>query len=56
MPGITIMSMFNTDVICMGCKDKEERHPDYEAAREAESRAVRRGDYNHPGVGKPDNL
>lgn len=53
---VTIMSMFNTQEICMDCKDKEEQHPGYEAAREAESRAVRRGDYNFHGVGKPDDL
>lgn len=53
---VTIMSMFNVQEICMECKDKEEQHPDYEAAREAESRAVSRGDYNFPGVGKPGDL
>lgn len=52
----TICSMFNTQEICMECKKKERQHPMYEAAREAERQAVLRGDYNFPGIGKPENL
>ena len=48
--------MFNTEVICMDCKAKEEKHPDYEAAREAEAAQVRAGNYNFAGVGKPADL
>jgi len=48
---ITTMSRFNTQIICMDCEDKETKRPDYEAARKAEEDAVRRGDYNFPGVG-----
>jgi len=44
------MSVFNQDTICMSCKEKEKKDPDYELAREAESEAVRRGDYNYPGL------
>ena len=36
-----IMSMFNTEMICMSCKDKEKRHPDYPAAQAAEREAER---------------
>jgi len=43
------MSMFNTQCICMDCACKERRREDYEAAREAEAKAVRRGDMNFPG-------
>lgn len=47
----TIMSMFNYDVLCLECKQKEREHPDYEAAREAEADAVRAGNYHFPGIG-----
>jgi hypothetical protein len=49
----TIMSMFNTDVLCGPCKDAETKHPDYEKAREAEGKAVLAGDVNFPGIGWP---
>jgi len=48
---VTTMSMFNTQVICMDCQDAERKRPDFEAARQAETEAVLRGDYNFPGVG-----
>lgn len=38
---IHIMSMFNTDLICMTCKDKEKRRADYKAAEEADLAAYR---------------
>jgi len=53
---ITIMSIFNTDTLCMPCKDKERNHPKYEEAREADNNAVKRGDYNFPGIGLPSDL
>jgi hypothetical protein len=52
----SIMSVFNTDQICLECKQKEEAHPDYEKARKAEAAAVSRGDYNYAGIGKPADL
>lgn len=52
----TIMSKFNTEIICMECKQREREHPDYVAADRAEVEAVRRGDRNFPGVGKPEDL
>ena len=52
----TIMSKFNTQMICIPCKKKEEAHPAYKAADEAEVAAVRGGNYNFPGVGKPSDL
>ncbi|MBT28330.1 MAG: gamma-glutamylcyclotransferase [Thalassobius sp.] len=51
-----IMSMFNTEMICMSCKDKEKRHPDYPAAQAAEREAVQKGNYNFEGIGKPADL
>lgn len=52
----SIMSMFNTDTLCRPCKEKERKHPDYERAREAEAAAVRAGNYNFRGIGKPGDL
>ncbi len=45
------MSIFNTQTICLDCKDEEKTHPDYEKARDAELAAVRSGDHNFPGIG-----
>ena len=50
------MSFFNTDAICMNCAVKERAHPDYDRARQIELDAVRRGDFNFPGIGKPSDL
>ena len=52
----TIMSKFNTQIICMDCKQRERAHPAYKAADEAEVAAVRAGIKNFPGIGKPDDL
>jgi len=49
---MTIMSMFNTEVICMACKAIEEQDPRYAEARAADEAAIRRGDYNFPGIGR----
>lgn len=48
---VSIMSKLNTDILCMACKDDEKCLPSYEAGDIAEIEAVRRGDYNFPGVG-----
>lgn len=45
-----IMSMFNTDCICMKCKKEERKRNDYDRARETEMSAVRGGDYNFSGI------
>jgi hypothetical protein len=47
----TIMSMFNTQILCMDCKAAEEKDPRYQEAREADEAAIRRGDFNFPGIG-----
>lgn len=46
-----IMSMYNEDVICMECKDKETGRPDYKDAVAADHEHIRRGDYNFKGIG-----
>lgn len=48
---VRIMSMYNTDCICLECKKAEEQREDYAAARDAEADAVRHGNYNFKGVG-----
>jgi len=52
----TIMSMFNTQILCLDCKEKEEKHPEYKKAQKAELKHVKREDYNYKGIGKPNNL
>jgi hypothetical protein len=47
----TIMSMYNTEMICLDCKKAEEQRPDYEQARKAEAEAVQGGNFNFPGIG-----
>lgn len=47
------MSIFNTEIICMTCKGEEKRHPDYEKARMAEVKEVKKGNYNFKGIGFP---
>lgn len=51
-----IMSRFNTDVICMECHRREQAHPMYKEAVEAELNEVKRGNYNYAGIGKPSDL
>jgi hypothetical protein len=48
--GITTMSIFNEDVICTDCKEKEKKDPEYLAASLAELEAMRRGDTNFKGA------
>ena len=45
-----IMSMFNTQLICFGCKDTETKRDDYAKACDVEHEAVKAGDYNFKGV------
>ena len=50
------MSIFNTETICMGCCEKERAHPKFKAAREADDAAIRAGNFNFAGIGKPEDL
>lgn len=49
-------SIFNTEQICMACSAAERAHPEYEQAARFEAEAVRKGDYNYPGIGLPADL
>jgi uncharacterized membrane protein len=46
-----IMSMFNEDVICMECKEKETKHPNYKKAMDADMEEIKKGNYNFQGIG-----
>ena len=50
LKGGRIMSMFNTDCICMECKDKEIKDPDYQKAVEADIDEIKRENYNFSGI------
>ena len=53
---VTTMSMFNTEEICIPCKDKERLHPKYAEAQKAEQEQIKQGNYNLQGIGKPADL
>lgn len=42
-----IMSIFNTQCICMECKNKEMQRADYKDAADAEREEVQKGNYNY---------
>ena len=52
----TTGSYFNTQMICVECKDKEESHEKYNEAVEVEAEHVRNGNYNFEGIGLPSEL
>lgn len=45
-----IMSMFNTDCICMNCLEKEKKDKDYEKAVKADYEEIKKGNYNYKGI------
>lgn len=49
---VTIMSRFNTDILCIDCEEAERKDPCYQEAVQAELEACRRGDFNFPGIGR----
>lgn len=54
--GVTMMSMFNNERLCMPCIDLERAHPAYPDAQEAERNAVLAGARQFPGIGLPPGL
>lgn len=50
LKGGRIMSMLNTECICISCKEKERKHKDYDKAVEAELSEVRKGNFNYEGI------
>jgi len=49
--GVTIMSMYNEDVICMSCKESEKKRDDYKKAVDADVEQIKNGNYNFKGIG-----
>jgi len=47
-----IMSMYSTTLICMECKDKEERRSDYKDAVDADIAEIKKGNLNFEGIGE----
>lgn len=50
LSGGRIMSMLNTDCLCLACKETETTQEDYGEAVEAERQAIRRGNFNFKGI------
>ena len=48
-----IMSMFDTSCICIDCKRKEEKLPEYNAAVKSVREAESQGERNFKGIGYP---
>lgn len=44
-------SIFNTQAICLSCKEEERAHPRYEEARDREMEEIKKGNYNFEGIG-----
>ena len=51
LEGGRTMSMYNTDCICMNCKDAERARSDYKVAAQAERSQVLAGNMNYAGIG-----
>lgn len=45
-----IMSMFNTQCICLKCSKEEKQDKDYNKAVEADHREIKKGNYNFKGI------
>ena len=45
-----IMSMLNTDCICLACKEKEKTRSDYEEAVKVDHEEIKKGNYNYKGI------
>lgn len=50
LKGGRIMSMFSEDVLCMSCKDKETKDPEYKKAVEADYEEIKKGNFNYKGI------
>ncbi|WNF36834.1 hypothetical protein RJD24_20965 [Bacillaceae bacterium IKA-2] len=50
LEGGRIMSMLNTDCICMICSKKEKKDKDYDEALKADHEQIRKGNYNFKGI------
>lgn len=53
---VTTMSFFDASMCCPDCIKVEKTHPQYEEAHRREVEEVKRGNYNFPGIGLPNDL
>ena len=51
-----ILSDFNTDCLCLDCKDKEKLNPAYEIAKAIEVNQGKNGNFNFEGIGYPKKI
>jgi hypothetical protein len=52
----SIMSRFNTEMICNTCESRERLHPRYQEAHDRELAEVKAGNTIFPGIGSPPEL
>lgn len=45
-----IMSMFNTECICLDCSKKEKKNDDYDRAVKADHDEIKKDNYNYKGI------
>lgn len=45
-----ILSIFNTDCICMDCCDKEKKDKDYYKGLKVDLEEIKKGNYNYKGI------
>lgn len=50
LKGGRIMSMYSTECLCMDCKDKESKRPDYGEGVKADHEEIKKGNYNYKGL------
>lgn len=50
LEGGRTMSMFNEECICMCCKEKEMKDPEYDKAVKADHEEIKKGNYNYKGI------
>ena len=50
LDGGRIMSMFNTQCICLECAEAERKDPEYKQAVEADRAEIKKGNYNYKGL------
>lgn len=50
LDGGRIMSIFNTDCICIACFEKEKQDKNYYKALKADHEQIKKGNYNFKGI------
>lgn len=56
LDGGRIMSMLNTDCLCLSCKNKEQQHQKYKQGTETELAEIKKGNYNYRGLLKEQKI